>query len=734
MKSTMFKFSMRTQVIAIVLLAMIGFTFISIYSVLTANENKSRMNSVTLIHFPVLERIDANIVRLDKMKELFSQAVAANEMDLLDDVNTIFEEGTEVFDEIKEIHPPLTPKIVTLKENFKYYYSSGATTTIALLEGKLDADEINHTIRSMISALKLFQTELTVFRAEAYKKFTGNIDNAKEDTARNLQFGMLVSVMNMGFMGVLIYFIFSNTKMMKIIEEQNLNLENKVEERTAQLQSKTRDIHSMLNNLRQGVFTVDKKQRIHPEYSGHMETIFNTNEIANRDVIPLLFDHAKINENDLDQVRVSLDSILGEYSMCFDFNQHLLSKEIEAHFPGESKKILEVDWNPIVTDEDIVEKILVVVRDVTELKRLQRESEKQKRELDIVGQILEVERNKFRSFMRGTFEFIEENQKLIKKSDRKDPEILQSLFRNMHTVKGNARTYGFHFITDIIHKTEKVYDDLRNNESMQWNREVLLKDLDVALEAVREYEVVYQQKLKSHQKTGSFGKQFQEALTLSLNQVGVATPETLNTFYAQVKRLVEQETSSTLETIVHDIVKSIDSIAEELEKPTPNVVISGNGIHFDDRKCKLLQDTLVHCFRNALDHGIESPEKRVVANKAEQGTIMIESIQDAQSIKLFFRDDGAGLNLPAIRAKALNDRPKEWSEGEEPTDEQLAEMIFYSGVSTAEQVTQISGRGVGMNTVREFLKGEGGDISVHYTGDQLENGFRQFEYQINLPL
>ena len=112
-----------------------------------------------------------------------------------------------------------------------------------------------------------------------------------------------------------------------------------------------------------------------------------------------------------------------------------------------------------------------------------------------------------------------------------------------------------------------------------------------------------------------------------------------------------------------------------------------------------LGDILMHLIRNALDHGIESPKERKAAGKAEEGTISITCVREAKYIELKISDDGRGLDYEKIRNKALKLYPERTDEIKTMTDRELSQFLFQSGFSTKEQVTELSGRGVGLDVV-----------------------------------
>lgn len=164
------------------------------------------------------------------------------------------------------------------------------------------------------------------------------------------------------------------------------------------------------------------------------------------------------------------------------------------HIDDSHEKILELDWDAIISD-DLVEKLMVTVRDVTALRALEAEAKGQKQELEIIGEILAVDAKKFKEFVNTSESFVDECRKIIDQTPEKDVNAIAQLFRNMHTVKGNARTYGLKYIAEAVHGVESTYDDLRKNEDVQWHPPKLVEELETANNILRKYGVIFSEKL-----------------------------------------------------------------------------------------------------------------------------------------------------------------------------------------------------------------------------------------------
>ncbi|WP_334021050.1 chemotaxis protein CheA [Alteromonas sp. S015] len=140
-----------------------------------------------------------------------------------------------------------------------------------------------------------------------------------------------------------------------------------------------------------------------------------------------------------------------------------------------------------------------------------------------------------------------------------------------------------------------------------------------------------------------------------------------------------------------------------------DLVIQGGNTEIDKSLIEKLVDPLTHLVRNSIDHGIESPEKRLEAGKAENGTVILSAEQKGSSIIIGIIDDGAGLNKARILEKAnqngLTVTP-------DMPDSEIWQLIFQAGFSTAAEVTDVSGRGVGMDVVRRNIESIGGRIEI----------------------
>jgi two-component system chemotaxis sensor kinase CheA len=140
----------------------------------------------------------------------------------------------------------------------------------------------------------------------------------------------------------------------------------------------------------------------------------------------------------------------------------------------------------------------------------------------------------------------------------------------------------------------------------------------------------------------------------------------------------------------------------------------GEGTELDKGLIERISDPLTHLVRNSLDHGIEMPEARIAKGKSPIGTITLKAYHQGGNIVIEVNDDGAGLDRSRILAKA---REKGLPASEQMSDGEVWQLIFEPGFSTAEQVTEVSGRGVGMDVVKRNISAMGGRVEIESMSD-----------------
>jgi two-component system, chemotaxis family, sensor kinase CheA len=149
-----------------------------------------------------------------------------------------------------------------------------------------------------------------------------------------------------------------------------------------------------------------------------------------------------------------------------------------------------------------------------------------------------------------------------------------------------------------------------------------------------------------------------------------------------------------------------------------NIVMEGKETELDKTIIEAIKDPLTHLVRNSVDHGIELPEQRVKAGKDRTGRLVLRAFHEGGQVNIEISDDGGGLNAERIRNKALERGLISAEQAKRMTEHEIFNLIFLPGFSTAEKVTNVSGRGVGMDVVKTNVEGIGGSVDVQSTAGQ----------------
>jgi len=167
--------------------------------------------------------------------------------------------------------------------------------------------------------------------------------------------------------------------------------------------------------------------------------------------------------------------------------------------------------------------------------------------------------------------------------------------------------------------------------------------------------------------------------------------------------------------LFQQFARSVRDISQSHNK-LARLEIIGADVEVDTRVLEHLKDPLLHMIRNAVDHGIETPQARRAAGKSPCGLLKLTAFHKAGSIVIQLSDDGSGFNRQRILAKAM--ALNLLDDGEKATDQELFNLVFKAGFTTAVEVTDLSGRGVGMDVVRRNIELLRGTIEIHSTAGQ----------------
>lgn len=452
------------------------------------------------------------------------------------------------------------------------------------------------------------------------------------------------------------------------ILQWNAGLQQKITEHT-------RDITLILTHAKIGLLSITRNLEIHQEYSRFLEAILEQGNLARLHVSSAVFERMTL---DMREKTLLLERIQGLFQLqgqSGDMSLQSFPKKVTI-LVNQKPKFIDLDWSPILADDRTVDRILVGLRDITEHKRLREQAAEAKRRLKITAEILSQGLASWNA-MHGQLETLFSSLRAPATQDVDG--AASALQLRLHTARTSSESWGFE---------------------------------ELAAELAR-----FATSLDSHNRS-SQNQAFEQLELIAADYAAIAQPIAS---FANSFTLPAEERS--LRSILQNAMQQADSLARELGKGGCSSSIEIQDMPLDAEFLRALEQALVHLIRNSVDHGLEKPEQRVAKGKKPQGKM--EAFQD-ESGALCIRDDGAGLNLQAIEAKA---RQQGLVVPEKP--KHIAELIFEPGFSTKVNADEISGRGVGMDAVRTFLSATGSSIVIVPEG--LNGHYLKFHFAISLP-
>ncbi|WP_010269514.1 chemotaxis protein CheA [Paenibacillus senegalensis] len=196
---------------------------------------------------------------------------------------------------------------------------------------------------------------------------------------------------------------------------------------------------------------------------------------------------------------------------------------------------------------------------------------------------------------------------------------------------------------------------------------------------------------------------------------------------ADLQNIVLKLRMVQVDTVFNRFPRMIRDIAKSLDKKV-ELVITGADTELDRTVIDEIGDPLVHLLRNAIDHGLEATNERIAAGKPETGTIQLSAFHSGSHVFIEIEDDGKGINRDKVLATAIKRNVISEEQAEKLSDEEVFRLLFASGFSTAEQISDLSGRGVGLDVVKSKIESLGGQVSVT---SRLGRGTK---FSVQLPL
>lgn len=547
--------------------------------------------------------------------------------------------------------------------------------------------------RAVIRPLKRLEIGLNSF----FDYLQHKTDNVKQiEINSNDEFGKMGASLNEN--------IAVTTKLHQEINELNENLEEKIEIRTKELQQTKDQVSQLLDNAEEGFLSFDKECLIDQEYSKKCVDIFGQ-LIDGKNIAELLFTGKE--ERDL-FIKVVNDL----------FNPKLKPKRKQVLLQLLPKEIM-INESFIKIEYKVIsdEKLMLILVDITEKKSLEKKVELERQRLkmvvSVVSDIKEFKElvEEFREFCRSKEKFLEDEKAYL--------NSIVEYYRAIHTFKGNFAQKDIISIVPKLHNYESSINTLVKNPERTFeefkdliNSENILSWIDTDIEVINE---ILGHDIMLEDNSVNVPDALISKMEHDIQEILNFPKDARNTTYEDLFEDVFKMRKKVLNELFKSYPKYVNKLSLKLEKPIyPLQIVGGEDIYVSDSVLPFIK-TLVHIFRNSLDHGIELPHERIQQNKDQKATITcdIEVVNDNVVINIM--DDGKGIDLKLIKNKALEKGLFSAEEIANMSRNDVLMIIFSDTFSTKESITQLSGRGVGLGAIKGEIEKLGGSIHIDTT-------------------
>ncbi|MGI4994009.1 ATP-binding protein [Halobacteriovorax sp. GFR7] len=484
----------------------------------------------------------------------------------------------------------------------------------------------------------------------------------------------------------------------KKLDIYSKDLERLVDERTKDLKDANAYITAMLNSLSQGLFVIKPDGTCSDLFTNSCLEIFG-DKPKDRDFV------SYIKDKNPTAVEKWLEITFSE-KMPFSSCAPLGPSSFEAGHIGEDDfKHIKLDYYPLMLDESLGG-IVVLATDITQELILQADISKKEAYINKVTEFV-LNKDVIKNLVSEANTLLDEIIEAPESENFNDRALMV-----FHTINGGFATYSFIDIQQYAIECEEFIQTKNENKNITQDikgRAALAKDL--INQSIDELENKF-----SNGNTINISNDDLNYLKNSLSQLGEEGKNILHNF-------LDKKSISSLFTPYPNLVRKL---SKSLNKPMKELIIPESDYRVEPEKIQELSNALVHVFKNSLDHGIEINTKRLENRKEEAGEIKLDIKKHDKEILVTISDDGGGLNLEAIRGKLEKIYDKE--SVDKLSEHELMSKIFDPNFSTRDNVSQYSGRGIGMSAVKEAVEKLNGTIKVN----SKENEGTTFELSLKI--
>ena len=495
----------------------------------------------------------------------------------------------------------------------------------------------------------------------------------------------------------------------ELLNEQQKILEEAHEKEKAfrrEIEQKNKSIKNLMNNADQGFLSFSEDLIIYEEHSSVCSDIYGK-EIAGENFVTLMKNY--LDHKSLNLLSETLGSLFQQKKKS---RARVFLKLLPTEFTLEERYI-KITYKIISFKQDKV--LMVILTDITAKKALERQRTEEKNNMKLVLSSIN-NKSEILEAISEARQFFDSDVTAIIEGDSTTSEKLALCFRVIHTMKGDFAlrslhntAYELHHIEDRLSEMMLIPTGIDRDMLQQFIKSIELdslisRDLDIIQDFL-----------------GPGYLDSERNITISNERLDILLRMVQDRFRGDDLSYLEYNISKltypTLRSVLNGYNEYIQLLALKLNKSIDDFHITGDEVYLKPQAYSHFLKSVIHIFRNIVDHGIELPEERIELDKTEKGQIRchVGKAEEDGYFVLTISDDGKGIDPKIIKKKALQKQILSEQALKDMSDEEILNIIFMDAFSTKDSVSMLSGRGVGLAAVKTEVEALGGQISVNST-------------------
>ncbi len=500
----------------------------------------------------------------------------------------------------------------------------------------------------------------------------------------------------------------------------NKQLTEKIKSKNNELEFINNNLKNLMNNIDQGILSFGSDLLINQQYSQECKNIFNF-DIHNRKFSEII--NIPVEEQELidDILKALLELDINNDNLKAKAYIGLLPEEIEVY--GQN---IKADYKLFSANQD--NKILVILTNITEKLNLEAKMEAERINLKMVVKVINSE-NDFKKRIENYNKFVKQKMYYLVNEAKNNKDALHKIYRKIHTFKGDFSQWYMSNTVDNLHQIENKISELLTQAQELSKQEIKDKLISFNLSELlkADLNIIVQ----------NLGEEFfekSERIVISKEKLLEFEEKIRNLFSAlKGKTLLEEIRQWWYKPFSQFLINYSQytvELANRLGKKIKEVEVISDDILVNEEVYYDFCNSLVNIFRNIVDHGIETPDKRISQGKDEAGEIKCSIKENGFNISIAISDDGQGIDIEKMKEKAIANKIYSQTELENIKQEKLLEnLIFCDNLSSKDEITDLSGRGMGLPAVKKEVEKLNGEIKVRSKKNKGTNFMIELPYQ-----